>query len=262
MKGRGRRAGGAGSRERLFTAATAEFSARGFAGANVDRIADAARVNKAMLYYHFGSKASLYSEILRDMFGAVAARVADSAGRASSPADRILAMVEAIAREAEARPHFPSIWLREIAEGGRHVDKETMAVIGGILSRLAATVEEGVAAGRFAPAHPFLVQMGIVGPLLLYFATAPLRRKAPPPLAAAVQLTTEQVVAHVQRMTLQTLECSRSAGSEPGPVSRGRPRPPAAPAPHHDPANASRRPASRQRRRRSRDVAEGSEEGS
>src|SRR3990170_3592218 len=65
----------AGSRERIFVAAAAEFAARGFAGANVDRIARAARVNKAMIYYHFTSKAALYREILRDMFAAVGARV-------------------------------------------------------------------------------------------------------------------------------------------------------------------------------------------
>jgi len=40
----------ASSRQRLLAAAAAEFAARGFAGASVERIARAARVNKAMLY--------------------------------------------------------------------------------------------------------------------------------------------------------------------------------------------------------------------
>ena len=50
------------------------------------------------------------------------------------------------------------------------------------------------------------VQLGIVGPLLVFFATAPLRRTAPPALAQAMNLTTEQVVEHVQRVALLTLE--------------------------------------------------------
>jgi len=195
-----------GTRERLFAAAATEFAARGFAGANVDRIADAARVNKAMLYYHFQSKANLYGDVLRDMFQAVAARMSDAAPPHSDPADRIRAMVEAIAREAEARPHFPAIWLREIAEGGAHLDKSTMAVIAGILQQVAGAVQQGVAAKRFQPAHPLLIQLGIVGPLLMFFATAPLRRKVPSQLALAAQLTTEQVIAHVQRVALLTLE--------------------------------------------------------
>src|SRR5215207_4743635 len=95
----------AGSRERLFAAAATEFAARGFAGASVDRIARAARVNKAMIYYHFTSKAALYREILRDMFEAVSARVVVMARSPIDPADKIRAFVEAIATEAEARPH-------------------------------------------------------------------------------------------------------------------------------------------------------------
>jgi AcrR family transcriptional regulator len=195
-----------GTRERLFAAAAIEFAARGFAGAKVDRIADAAHVNKAMLYYHFKSKADLYSDVLRDMFEAVATRLADATPRHADPADRIRALVEAIAREAEARPHFPAIWLREIAEGGAHVDKGTLAIIVGILQQVARAVQEGVAAKRFRPASPLLVQLGIVGPLLMFFATAPLRRKAPAQLTLAVRLTTEQVIAHVQRVALLTLE--------------------------------------------------------
>jgi TetR/AcrR family transcriptional regulator len=194
------------TRDRLFAAAAAAFAARGFAGANVDRIADAAAVNKAMLYYHFGSKANLYGEVLRDMFEAVASRLARTTPPDADPADRIRAMVEAIAREAEARPHFPAIWLREIAEGGAHLDKSTMAVIAGILQHVARAVQDGVSANRFQPANPLLVQLGIVGPLLMFFATAPLRRRAPSQLALAAQVSTEQVIAHVQRVALLTLE--------------------------------------------------------
>lgn len=199
-----------GTRERLFAAAATEFAARGFAGANVDRIAHAAKVNKAMLYYHFDSKAGLYGEVLRDMFDAVARRLAAATTPGADPADRIRAMVEAIAREAEARPHFPTIWLREIAEGAAHVDKATLQVIGGILQRVAGAVRDGVAAQRFQPAHPLLVQLGIVGPLLMFFASEPMRRKVPGQLAGAAPLTTEQVIAHVQRVALLTLEGSSS----------------------------------------------------
>src|SRR4051812_35964225 len=115
----------AGSRERVFAAAAAEFAARGYAGANMDRIARAARLNKAMIYYHFKNKAALYRDILRDMFAAVGAEVAGVAASTLAPEEKIRRYVEAIARAAEARPHFPPIWLRELAEGGEHVDAAT-----------------------------------------------------------------------------------------------------------------------------------------
>jgi AcrR family transcriptional regulator len=54
------------TRERLLDAATAEFAAHGIAGARVDRIARAARVNKQLIYAYFGSKDALFDAALAD----------------------------------------------------------------------------------------------------------------------------------------------------------------------------------------------------
>ena len=53
------------TRARILKAATAEFAAKGFAGARVARIAHRARVNRAMLYYYYGHKRRLFEETLR-----------------------------------------------------------------------------------------------------------------------------------------------------------------------------------------------------
>ena len=197
----------AGSRDRLLTAAAAEFAARGFAGANVDRIARAASVNKAMIYYHFTSKAALYQEILGDMFHAVAGRIRSVAASDASPEDKIKRFVETIALEAEARPHFPPIWFREIAEGGVHLADRTLKDIAGIVQTLAAILQEGTRARRFARVNPLLVHGGIVGPLLLFFASAPLRsRLERAGVGGATAVSRDAVVDHVQRVTLGVLE--------------------------------------------------------
>ncbi|HYT74355.1 MAG TPA: helix-turn-helix domain-containing protein, partial [Vicinamibacterales bacterium] len=143
-----RQTAGPGSRTRVFDAAAKEFAARGYAGANMDRIARAARLNKAMIYYHFPSKAALYRDILRDMFDAVRTRVRTVASSAAPPDEKIRRYVEAIAAEAEARPHFPPIWLREIAEGGEHIDVTTIGYIRDVLVALRAILVEGCRVGR------------------------------------------------------------------------------------------------------------------
>jgi AcrR family transcriptional regulator len=197
----------AGSRERLFAAAAAEFAARGFAGANVDRIARAAHVNKAMIYYHFGSKAALYREILGDMLRAVAERVRAVAASAATPEEKLRQFVAAIADAAEARPHFPPIWFREIAEEGAHLGAETLQEVAAVLQGLMAILQEGVRVRRFRKVNPLLVHGGIVGPLLLFFASAGVRRKLEHGgLSGAVQFTRDEVVAHVQRVTLALVE--------------------------------------------------------
>src|SRR5262245_4604262 len=197
----------AASRARLLRAAAAEFAARGFAGANVDRIARVARVNKAMIYYHFTSKAALYREVLRDMFEAVSVRVGAAAQASSDPCEKVRAFVEAIAIEAEARPHFPPIWFREIAENGAHLDAATVGHMSRILGALGRIRHEGADAGRFSETTTLLVHAGIVGPLLLYFASDQLRRRLARggiPLAASV--SRDEMVAHVQRLALIALE--------------------------------------------------------
>src|ERR1700749_2273472 len=62
------------SRDRILDAALTEFAAHGLAGARTERIAVAAGVNKALLYYYFESKEKLYTAALE----MAAVRVRDS----------------------------------------------------------------------------------------------------------------------------------------------------------------------------------------
>ena len=52
------------TKRRIFEAATAEFAARGFAGARIDRIAEAAGANKQLIYAYFGSKQQLFDAVV------------------------------------------------------------------------------------------------------------------------------------------------------------------------------------------------------
>lgn len=51
------------TRARILAAATAEFAEHGLAGGRVDRIAAAARTNKAQLYHYFGNKEALFDVV-------------------------------------------------------------------------------------------------------------------------------------------------------------------------------------------------------
>jgi len=55
------------TRRRLIDAAIAEFAAHGIAGARVDRIAAAAKVNKAQIYQYFGNKDGLFDAAFNDL---------------------------------------------------------------------------------------------------------------------------------------------------------------------------------------------------
>ncbi len=55
------------TRRRLLDAARDEFAAYGIAGGRVDRIAAAARSNKAQIYHYFGSKDGLFDAVFDEM---------------------------------------------------------------------------------------------------------------------------------------------------------------------------------------------------
>ena len=56
------------TRLRILAAATAEFAAHGFAGARIDRIAEAASANKRMIYAYYGNKGALFDRVIEHVF--------------------------------------------------------------------------------------------------------------------------------------------------------------------------------------------------
>jgi AcrR family transcriptional regulator len=160
-----------------------------------------------MIYYHFGSKAALYREILHDMFHAIAERTSAVARSSAPPDEKIRGFIDAIAAEADARPHFPAIWFREIAEEAAHLDETIVRELTRIIRTLAGIIQEGAEDGRFSPVNPLLIHAGIVAPLLLYFASRRLRARIERAGAAgAAGFDRDEVVAYLQRVSLGVLE--------------------------------------------------------
>jgi AcrR family transcriptional regulator len=154
----------------ILAAAAEEFAVRGYDAAGVDRIAARARVNKAMLYYHFGSKRALYLEILRQMFEAVGRRaraIADGPGSAEQKTD---AWIAAIVEEAAARPWFPSMMLRELASGAPRFDPTSFALMNAVYAAVRDIILQGQREGIFRDADPLLTHMTIMPAVLIFFA--------------------------------------------------------------------------------------------
>ena len=59
-------------RDRIITAATAEFAQHGIAGSRIERIARMARTSKERLYAYFRSKEDLYSAVIEQELTAIA----------------------------------------------------------------------------------------------------------------------------------------------------------------------------------------------
>src|ERR1700756_3998108 len=92
--GQSRRLGSRGqpeeSRAAILRAAAQEFAEHGIAGARTDAIAGQARVNKALLYYYFKDKETLYGSVLDDAFSGLKATVFRALDSALPPRERML----------------------------------------------------------------------------------------------------------------------------------------------------------------------------
>ena len=82
-------------RDQLLAAAVDRFGAAGFHDTSMDDIAEEAGVTKPVLYQHFGSKRTLYVELLEATGADVLASITERASRAADPRARVLAGFEA-----------------------------------------------------------------------------------------------------------------------------------------------------------------------
>lgn len=147
-----------GTRSRILAAALAEFSAEGFAGARVARIARRARVNKRMLYHYFGNKDDLFREIfdrkLRERAGWISAA---PAGLGES-----LEFWFQMACEDSA-------WIRlvqweALAAGDERVirEDERQASLAGALADLRDRQRRGLLPGDLDAGHLLLTILGVI----------------------------------------------------------------------------------------------------
>jgi len=191
--------------ERILAAAATEFAARGFAGARVDRIARRARVNKAMIYYHFGSKQALYRELLRLTFRQAADRLRAIAASAVSAPAALDAAIAALVDLARERSYFPAVMLREVAEGGAHLDGATLAALSAVPAAFAELLARGVRTGTFRPVHPLAAYVTMIAPIVFYLASSPIRQQLRRSHLIDAALPVETFVRHVQHTMRQML---------------------------------------------------------
>jgi TetR/AcrR family transcriptional regulator len=187
------------SPDRILAAAAAEFAERGYAGARVDRIARRARVNKAMLYYHFKSKEGLYRTLLRQTFLRAGERLRAIAAADATPGEKMNRAIDGIAAFVREHAYFPSIMLREVAEGGAHLDRDTLAALATVPAAVGAIVSGGIATHAFRQVHPLAAYFSIFVPVVVYLAGAPIRKElTEQQLLSGAPLTPEMFVSHMQ----------------------------------------------------------------
>jgi len=192
-------------RAAILRAATQEFSDHGFAAAGVDRIARRARVNKALLYYYFGSKLALYREVVAVGIEALAGRLAVVASADQTADEKIQRWVEEISAFLADQPVMTPLMLRELADGGRHFDAATLRRLVSILPMVVGIVKQGRDEGTFGTTDPLALHFVILGSTMLFNANAPIRRRVNRLGIAQPPIDVTPFVRYLQQVALRML---------------------------------------------------------
>jgi TetR/AcrR family transcriptional regulator len=168
------------TRSRILDAATREFSANGLAGARTERIAEAAGVNKALLYYYFRSKHALYEAALE----AVASRIAASSmlvlGLECSAGERLLRFALNHFDRIYSQPVFQTLMQQEMIRLRKGEANALSPLVDKLFKpmgeRMMAAAVEGIRLGELIPVDASQLMYATLGPNVFYFLSAPLMR--------------------------------------------------------------------------------------
>jgi AcrR family transcriptional regulator len=169
------------SRAAILQAAAKEFSENGIAGARTDAIARQARVNKALLYYYFKDKETLYGAVLDSAFSTMKTRVFMVLDSDVPPRQKIMAYVGAYFDFIASNQIYPKLMQREMLrarEGSSvHIDRLVKTYFQPIYRRLGELLRKGIAEGEFRDVDPVHFIPSMLAMIVFYFSSAPVMQR-------------------------------------------------------------------------------------
>src|SRR6202049_3203302 len=171
----------AASRAAILRAAAEEFAEHGIAGARTEAIARQARVNKALLYYYFKDKETLYGAVLDNAFSGMKTNIFQVLDSDLPPREKILAYVGAYFDFIASNQIYPKLMQREMMrarEGhSEHIDRLVKTYFQPVYKRVGALLQKGIAEGEFRQVDPAHFVPSMVAMIVFYFSSAPVMQR-------------------------------------------------------------------------------------
>jgi TetR/AcrR family transcriptional regulator len=172
------------TRARILDAALSEFSTHGLAGARTDRIANAAAVNKALLYYYFESKENLYLAALEMISGRIRDRTLAVFLRDASPGERVvrsaLEHFDRILTQHEFQGLMQQEMIRLHKGESSAMSVLVQRVFAPVMTMYQAMVREGIESGELIQVEWMQIHLAALGANVFYFLSAPVWRIVQP----------------------------------------------------------------------------------
>lgn len=178
------------TRTAILQAALVEFANMGLSGARTDAIAKSAGVNKALLYYYFKDKETLYGATLESVFAATAAKLSAVLDQAMPPRQKLLAFAGTYFDAVASNALFPRLVQQEMMRAGTGTSPHLLRIAEKyqrpVFAKVMRMFEEGMRAGEFRKVDAMQFLPSMVAIIVHYFSSTPMMRAFMPgdPLSA------------------------------------------------------------------------------
>lgn len=137
----------------ILDAALDVFSSRGFRGATVDQIAQAAGLSKPNLLYYFPSKEAMHTALLTGLLDVWLSPMREL-NADGEPIDEILNYVRRKLEMSREMPRESRLFANEILQGGPRLHGVLAEVLKPLVDEKAAVIQAWVDKGDIGPVHP------------------------------------------------------------------------------------------------------------
>ena len=172
------------TREKILRAAVREFSTHGLSGARTDAIAEAASVNKALLYYYFKSKKGLYAAAVEQVSEKVVENALAALDHKYSAGERLLRSALNHFDRILTQGEFQSLMQQEMVRfqlgESESIPLFVQSAFKPLIEKLREAIEEGTKSGELCEGDWLQVVYSMLGANVFYFLSAPLMQLALP----------------------------------------------------------------------------------
>ncbi len=180
---------------RILDAARRLFADRGFSDTSIQMVADAAGVNRSLIFYYFHSKEELYRRLVEGMCQSIAREMKPACLVQASVLERLAAWIRGLCAGLDGHPDLLRIMLREVVGPG-HAVLPVRDYLESAEAPIRALVREGIDEGVFRRVDPDLTAISLVGLVLTFF-----RRR----FANGQEFAPEAVAEHVLGLVVEGL---------------------------------------------------------
>lgn len=162
----------------LLDSARKLFAERGYRGTSIKAITTDAQANLGAVTYHFGTKETLYHEVLRSLMGPLAAAMRAAIDSNVPVLSRIEAVVRTYLGYMYEHWELPSLMLHELSLSGT-LPRPIHEAVTAIMGMVSGLIREGQAAGEIVAGDPLMLTASTMAqPLFFLVMRRPLKEIA------------------------------------------------------------------------------------